>query len=664
MENLVAASSPSSALRRLQQQSGDNPNANFFFYASILIMFVSCGLYNFFFKRRLEAQLLAQQQATQEQVYRQDVIASDQGMDNLWACDVCDFKNYDGHKTCILCGTERDFTLYGKTTSKRNLVVDEGKPTAGPKSPTNFVLMNDSTPRTIKKNRNFAKLRLNSLNIRQKGARRRHDWVRNVDEASGEIVWGRNRDVLDHKVLKRIVVVPNKGGGEDDTPMLRDSVSSVSSMGSVASVGYVSKLVMTPKHPDGRMSFEQAEGQSAYQPMNTAHFSSTELKEVSHLTFQQKHAWFVQYTSTMEVPWEYGHMLLEIDRANLLHNSCEQLLWASIEQLHQSLRIKFLNEPGVDAGGLEREWFTLMTEEIFDERTGLFTACLDNAYMIRPTSADASEDHLMYFHAIGRFLGRALFEGMLIDAHLALPMYKHILGIPITFSDLEFIDVELYNNLKWLKQNKGVESLCLDFSVNVAQYEKEPLTIDLCPNGRNIPVTDENKDDYVYLRFKWIMMTSISPQLASLIKGVYSVIPLEMLSVFDHQELELLMCGIPDVNVDDWKAHTTYIGECDPVVIEWFWQVVAEFSTEQRARLLQFTTGSARVPVQGFKTLTMNDGRICLFAIQGIKKEECLYPRAHTCFNRLDLPMYATKKDLETALTMVIKMEVTGFTIE
>ncbi|RHY55429.1 hypothetical protein DYB30_010100, partial [Aphanomyces astaci] len=119
------------------------------------------------------------------------------------------------------------------------------------------------------------------------------------------------------------------------------------------------------------------------------------------------------------------------------------------------------------------------------------------------------------------------------------------------------------------------------------------------------------------------------------------------------------------VNVDDWKAHTTYIGnDCDPQVIEWFWDVVTDFTTEQRARLLQFTTGSARVPVQGFKTLTMNDGRICLFAIQGIRKEECLYPRAHTCFNRLDLPMYSSKKDLETALTMVIKMEVTGFTIE
>ncbi|RLO01714.1 hypothetical protein DYB28_013517, partial [Aphanomyces astaci] len=118
-----------------------------FFYVSITIMFVSCGLYNFCFKRRMQAQLLAQQQAGLEQVYRQDVIASDQGMENLWACDVCDFKNYDGHKTCILCGTERDFTLYGKASSKRSSGNDDGAKTAMPSSlsPTNFVLMNDST---------------------------------------------------------------------------------------------------------------------------------------------------------------------------------------------------------------------------------------------------------------------------------------------------------------------------------------------------------------------------------------------------------------------------------------------------------------------------------------------------------------------------------------
>ena len=158
--------------------------------------------------------------------------------------------------------------------------------------------------------------------------------------------------------------------------------------------------------------------------------------------------------------------------------------------------------------------------------------------------------------------------------------------------------------------------------------------VDLVPNGSNISVTDENKIEYINLRFKWIVATSISLQLGSLMQGLFSIIPKELISVFDHQELELLMCGIPDIDVQDWKIHAIYVGERDHRVIAWFRNIVREFTNEQKARLLQFTTGSARVPVQGFKALTMNGGRICPFTIQCVSPDECLYPRAHTCFNR------------------------------
>ena len=277
-----------------------------------------------------------------------------------------------------------------------------------------------------------------------------------------------------------------------------------------------------------------------------------------------------------------------------------------------------------------------MGQEIFDDETGLF-ASLNNAYIPNALSANASEDHLMYFQAVGRFLGRALFQGILIEAHLVLPIYKHILGIPMTFSDLQFVDADLYRNLKWMRSNTGVENLCLDFSMAIPQFQKETLIVDLIPNGRNIPLTDENKEMYIKERLKYVLLTSISEQLAAMLKGIFSVIPREMLSIFDHQELELLMCGIPEINIKDWQEHTTYVCAPKAPVIVWFWEVVEGFSTEQRARLLQFTTGAARVPVQGFKALTMNDGRICHFAIQVISLAECLYPRAHTCFNRYEI---------------------------
>lgn len=662
-------------MRRLSQASD---SYNFMFYFVIGAMMVTCLIYNIFFKHKIEANFL-RHQALPETMLRQDVIASDQEMNNLWECDVCSFKSYDAHNTCMLCGTDRSFQLIEKSIKTADESASEHSNVASSSAPssTKYLLYMEEkdnpftrsssmikanplkTNASSKMNRDLFKRKLSVLNLRQQSARRRHEWSRERNH-DGQLIWVRKKNYMDRKALKSLRNLETLRS--QSSTSLRDSILS---NGSANSVGVVARIVVSPKNPTGRLSLETAEGARATRCTESSIFSQDELEQVGSLPFQQKHAWFVQHTAAMEVPWDYGHLLLEIERDNLLHNSCEQLLWATPDQLHQSLRIKFANEPGVDAGGLVREWFTLMTKEVFDDATGLFYRIGNgDGLMINPASAEASVDHLMYYQAIGRYIGRALFEGILIDAHLAIPICKHILGIPITFSDLEFVDNDLYKNLKWLRENTGVESLALDFTVNVDHMPDKMKVVELVPNGSDIAVTDENKMEYISMRFKWIVATSISQQLGSVMQGLFSIIPVELLSVFDHQELELLICGIPDIDVQDWKTHTIYVGDRDERAIAWFWNCVHGFSNEQKARLLQFTTGSARVPVQGFKALTMNDGRICPFAIQCVSANECLYPRAHTCFNRIDLPRYGTEKDMRIALSLVIQMEVTGFTIE
>ncbi|KAF1331631.1 Hect e3 ubiquitin ligase, partial [Globisporangium splendens] len=606
------ASRAAMVTRRLESNTSEG--YNFMFYFVIGAMMLTCLIYNIFFKHKMEANFL-RQNALPETMLRQDVIASDQEMNHLWECEVCSFKSYEAHQTCMLCGTDR----YKQLKS-----MEEGADSGGISTKGKYVLYVDESAKATQKtapaaskssskiSREFFKRKLSGLNLRQQSARRRHEWTRQRND-DGEYVWVRKKNYLDRKALKSLRSLSSSS--------LRESICST---GSTNSVGVVSRIVVSPKNPTGRIELDAPHGAPANRASESSRFSQEELEQVNVLPFQQKHAWFVQHTAAMEVPWEYGHLLLEIDRENLLHNSCEQLLWATPEQLHQSLRIKFANEPGVDAGGLVREWFTLMTKEVFDDTTGLFyTSGNGDALMINPASAEASVDHLMYYQAIGRFIGRALFEGILIDAHLALPLCKHILGIPITFSDLEFVDHDLHKNLKWLRDNRGVESLALDFTVTVDQHSDKSKIVELIPNGANISVTEDNKMEYINLRFKWIVANSVSNQLASLVQGLFAVIPRELLSVFDHQELELLICGIPDIDVVDWKTHTIYVGERDEQLTAWFWNIVEEFTNEQKARLLQFTTGSARVPVQGFKALTMNDGRICPFAIQFA---DCAFP--------------------------------------
>lgn len=232
--------------------------------------------------------------------------------------------------------------------------------------------------------REFFKRKLSGLNLRQQSARRRHEWVRERND-EGQLVWVRKKHLLDRKVLKTLRSMSSSS--------LRESMCSTSSTNSV---GVVSRIVVSPRNPTGRIELDAPEGAIANRCSENSRFQPDELDQVNALPFQQKHAWFVQHTAAMEVPWEYGHLLLEIDRENLLHNSCEQLLWATPDQLHQSLRIKFANEPGVDAGGLVREWFTLMTKEVFDDATGLFYRSGNgDALMINPASNEASVDHLM-----------------------------------------------------------------------------------------------------------------------------------------------------------------------------------------------------------------------------------------------------------------------------
>lgn len=199
--------------------------------------------------------------------------------------------------------------------------------------------------------------------------------------------------------------------------------------------------------------------------------------------------------------------------------------------------------------------------------------------------------------------------------------------------------------------------------------KKVSISKELKPNGGNILVTDDNKAEYLQLKLRDRMLDSIKPQLEHFLRGFYEVIPGDLLSVFDYQELDLLMCGLQDLDLEDWKRYTEYLGEYHVAgskhkVIKWFWSVVESFDNEERVRLLQFCTGCSRLPPQGFRALQSNNGTYRKFNIQSIEKGEYAYPRAHTCFNKLDLPLYESRAELEAYLSVVVNMEATGFTMD
>ena len=281
-------------------------------------------------------------------------------------------------------------------------------------------------------------------------------------------------------------------------------------------------------------------------------------------------------------------------------------------------------------------------------------------------------DYLMYYRFMGRIMGKAIFNHQLVAGHMAQFIYKHMLGWPITLNDLKAYDDGYFASLNQIRglaeKGEDVEMLCMDFTTTVDMMGMKE-TIDLIRGGSHIPVTNENYLEYMEACLRYWMMDSVKPQLNQLLLGFFDVIPEPLLTVFDFQELELLMCGLPEIDVCDWMDNTEYAGVLEGVgeqhhTCQWFWEVVRGFDHEMRARLLQFVTGTSGVPARGFGVLQGNDGSIRKFTINGVPVDICLYPRAHTCFNRIDLPMYKTKADLEEKLRLAVSMSATGFDLE
>ena len=316
----------------------------------------------------------------------------------------------------------------------------------------------------------------------------------------------------------------------------------------------------------------------------------------------------------------------------------------------------------------------MVTKAIFDADSGLWLSSSGNQMLMRINPASevsCPDDHLIYFRFLGRVLGKALFEGQIVSGHMVQYLYKYMLGWPITFNDLESVDQEIYENLKKILKMKpeDIEYMCLDFTAS-QHLLGETVQVNLVPGGDEMAVTGENLSEYLEVYFKFLMLERIKPQVNELLLGFYDVIPESLLTVFDYQELELMMCGLPSIDMTDWVNNTIYAGKFEGDkgknnACKWFWEIVTnEFDQEMRARLLQFVTGTSGVPSRGFSVLQGSDGNIKLFTLNGIDTKISAYPRSHTCFNRLDLPMYRSKSDLREKLTIAVTTCATGFTLE
>uniref|UniRef100_A0AAZ3PI56 HECT-type E3 ubiquitin transferase n=1 Tax=Oncorhynchus tshawytscha TaxID=74940 RepID=A0AAZ3PI56_ONCTS len=370
------------------------------------------------------------------------------------------------------------------------------------------------------------------------------------------------------------------------------------------------------------------------------------------LDFDVKRKYFRQELERLDEGLRKEDMAVHVRRDHVFEDSYRELHRKSPEDMKNRLYIVFEGEEGQDAGGLLREWYMIISREMFNAMYALFRTSPGDrvTYTINPSS-HCNPNHLSYFKFVGRVVAKAVYDNRLLECYFTRSFYKHILGKSVRYTDMESEDYPFFQGLVYLLENNvstlGYE---LTFSTEVQEFGVCEVR-DLKPNGGNIIVTEENKKEYVHLVCQMKMTGAIRKQLSAYLEGFYEIIPKRLISIFTEQELELLISGLPTIDIDDLKANTEYHKyQSSSIQIQWFWRALRSFDQADRAKFLQFVTGTltpGKVPLQGKELpFSIPLQTICLFSCS---------------FNQLDLPAYESYEKLRHMLLLAIQECSEGF---
>lgn len=262
------------------------------------------------------------------------------------------------------------------------------------------------------------------------------------------------------------------------------------------------------------------------------------------ISFKNKRSYFrkaLKKAGARDLP-----MRCTVRRNEVFVDSYQQIANKRPQDIKGKLKISFTNEQGYDEGGLAREWFGLLSKEIFNPNYALFKPTANMVTFQPNPHSFVNPDHLHYFRFIGRIVGKALQEGYLFDAFFTSSFYKHMCGDKLGLQDMEDIDPDYYKNLNWILEN-DVEGLGVNFSYTIDNFGEKSIS-ELMPDGEKISVTNDNKHDYVNKICFAKMTLEIQRQLEAFLHGVHDLIPSQLLTIFDHRELELMISGLPEIN--------------------------------------------------------------------------------------------------------------------
>lgn len=331
----------------------------------------------------------------------------------------------------------------------------------------------------------------------------------------------------------------------------------------------------------------------------------------------------------------------KVSRSSILNDSIKIFSQNSME--NKKIRVNYLNETGVDAGGLTRDWLTTLSEAIKNEEIFIPTPNGDSlTFNINYKNKD-----VLFF--IGQLIAVAFSNKQNLNLQLSSFVWKKMLNHQIELEDMKDYDIEIYNSLEWILNN-DVTNCSLTF-VNSDDVE-------LIEGGQNIEVNNENKIEYINLMLEDKFSKNFTAEIENLSSGFRAVIDKRRIDLlYSSNEIRQFINGNEIIDINDWKKNTEYSYKYEKHY-KMFFTVISEWTVYKQKKLLKFVTGSSQVPIDGFKDYKNRGGT---FKLQFIDYEKNRLPSAHTCSNHLDIPCYQTCEEFDKALSYAIECDEFGF---
>lgn len=395
--------------------------------------------------------------------------------------------------------------------------------------------------------------------------------------------------------------------------------------------------------------------------------------------FYKKRAWLIHFLSENLGKIETNPTLV-IDRNNILETSYQQFTTIKELNLKLPIRIYYVDEKAHDEGGVNRDWYSCLFRDIFSKEKKLFrenpNECITRGtFLIHPKYPGMNMD---YYKFTGKLFLKAFLDNInLKGVQLNNVLIMAIMKKDIQLEDLKYYDLSLYKSLKEIKDSNIKENKSFSefkFVWNIRDEDNQLKEVELIPNGKNISLNEENKELFINKVIYQEIIAPYEEQINNLREGCYELIGKDISGIFNIEEVKFLLSGQNILDINDWMENTEYKGKFDKnhKVIKMFWEKMKNLSQTELSKFLEFCTGVSNAPIDGFCSLKGVGGKIYKFTIEpyitnssdNSKNYEFRLIEAKTCFNRIMLPEYRDKEEMDKAFDIILSNDTNFFGLE